>query len=172
MLFPGLNRRELISRAALLPAASLDLEAEATQTRPAEPPKTLTNLYVPRLQLWGFDNRDPIIHAGPLALTFQILTTGPDENSFGLDRAKVKVAHERPQVHSNGRWFRWCGTTMDSRGQLPCRSARDGRGLLFHSGRSTMQRSRSRREDSGARTEKGRRFANRLGCHSESAASA
>lgn len=55
------------------------------------PPRSLVDLYVPRLQRWGFDNRDPILKVGPLSCSFQIFTTGPNENTYSIDRENVEV---------------------------------------------------------------------------------
>lgn len=59
-------------------------------------PRTQDHLYRPKPQFWGFDNQDPILRVGRFSVSFQVFTTGRDENSYGLAKNQVRVTPDGP----------------------------------------------------------------------------
>ena len=99
-----LNRRGFLASTAALSSASLLPGKPAGAVTPQTDtlvPRTIPELYIPRIQFWSFDNRDPVVKTGPLSCSFQIFTTGPEEDSFGLltDRIKVESTGRSWTVH-------------------------------------------------------------------------
>lgn len=73
-------------------------------------PATQDHLYRPKPQFWSFDNRDPILQVGPFFVSFQVFTTGDNENSYG-------VARDHVRVEQSGRHWTVKATSFASAGQ-------------------------------------------------------
>ncbi len=72
---------------------------------------------LPRVQFWSFDNQDPILHVYDLDLSVQIITTGPDENTYSLRAGSVQQTSEgegvllrATELASAGQQERFAGT--------------------------------------------------------------
>ncbi len=94
------TRRRFLSSAALsasvfhLPslAAEQQLPPPAKADRWLEPgPEFQMDFWcLPRVQFWSFNNRDPILNLYGLQVSVQIITTGPDENTYSLHAGSLE----------------------------------------------------------------------------------
>ncbi len=65
---------------------------------------------LPRVQFWSFDNQDPIFNMHGLQVSVQIITTGPEENTYSLHAGSLQQENT-----SSGLLFR--ATQLASAGQ-------------------------------------------------------
>jgi hypothetical protein len=72
-------------------------------------------LYVPHLQAWGFDNRDPVVEIGGYQMSFQVFTK---ENTYGIaaDRIERKQEGNRWTLHASE--LTWAGQQERAPGTL------------------------------------------------------
>jgi len=52
-------------------------------------------LFMPHLQFWGFDNRDPVVDIGGYEMSFQVFTK---ENTYGIASGRLEPARERVRL--------------------------------------------------------------------------
>lgn len=49
---------------------------------------------LPRVQFWSFDNQDPVLKVHGLQVSVQVITTGPDENTYSLHAGSIHQVSE------------------------------------------------------------------------------
>lgn len=128
-----MNRRSFLRTTGLAGglAAASPLHSQTLQDCPIGyplVPRTQDHLYRPKPQFWGFDNRDPIFAAEPYFVSFQIFTLGPDENSYGLAKDKVRVSGEGGGVRIAATGFATAGQQMSFPGEFEARFTPAGTG--------------------------------------------
>ncbi len=114
------TRRSFLSTAALATSALHLPRLAATQQLPPrnradqwlEPGASFQMDFwcLPRVQFWSFDNQDPILNIHGLQVSVQIITTGPEENTYSLHAGSLQQENT-----STGLLFR--ATQLASAGQ-------------------------------------------------------
>ncbi len=105
------TRRSFVSSAAVVAASALALPTPAAGAQEL-PPANRADQWVepdtkfqmdfwclPRVQFWSFDNADPIHQAYGLAFSVQIITTGPEENTYSLHEGSLRQTTEGERIH-------------------------------------------------------------------------
>lgn len=130
------TRRQFLGSAALA-ASALNLRGLATAQQ--LPPSDKADQWVergpgfqmdfwclPRVQFWSFENQDPIHHVYGLAFSVQIITTGPDENTYSLHAQSMHQANEGDGVLLRATQLTTAGQQEIVAGHCEVRLARRG----------------------------------------------
>lgn len=67
-------------------------------------------MYIPRVQFWSFENRDPMVQVAGYAMTFQLFSAGLEENTFSLAADSIRQSQ-------NGRVHQVRATALTTAGQ-------------------------------------------------------
>ncbi len=97
---PRTTRRSFLSSAAVAysafhvpaPVAAQQLPSPNQADKWVEPgPEFQMDFWcLPRVQFWGFDNQDPVLKLYGLEVSVQIISTGPEENTYSLHAGSLE----------------------------------------------------------------------------------
>ena len=128
-----MNRREFLASGSAAGASAAFLKAASAQTLQDCPPRDLPlvprtqdYLYRPKPQFWSFANQDPILQVGPFHLSFQVFTTGANENSYGLLKDCVEVTARGDGFRIKASSLAGAGQQTKSSGSLDATCTRIG----------------------------------------------
>jgi len=73
---------------------------------------------IPRPMFWSFDNKDPRINMAGYSLSFQVFTSGTNENTYSLDAKSIVTKQQGNQWTIDAPKLSWPGQQMTAPGTL------------------------------------------------------
>lgn len=129
------RRRFLAGSALTLPALRAFAEQRGPTAAKADETgamaESIRYLYIPKVQFWSFDSRDPLFSMGGYTLSFQVYTYGDVQNTFGLDQHSIRQTHDGDTWVVTASQLSWPGQQMTYPGSFEARmTMKNGRAHL------------------------------------------
>ncbi len=134
------NRRELLADGAAFVAAGVTARESAAapvgqpMVNTESPPglsfpasRSAHGWTVPRPMFWSFEDSNPVVDVAGLRVSFNVVTIGPIEASFALDRDALKVRDEGGRQVVEARSFAWPGQREKAPGTLRAEFVNEGK---------------------------------------------
>ena len=134
----SVSRRTFLQSAATMGAAGVlspivcsasDATPSATQELPGDASNVSSSARgwtIPRPMFWSFDNHDPRINMAGLSLSFQIFTSGPNENTYSISAKSTVAKQEGNRWTVDAAELSWPGQQMTAPGTFHAEAVRVG----------------------------------------------